>query len=793
MKITQDIETPFNIKIGFNKLLKSYEAMLDSDDEFAVRKAKEILAVAEQNPVLREGFDDPKYFEELKSEIATVMQDCFSSVLTLNEIKVATIPFQNVVFNSSQRFKNIIKNAGEDFQLEVKNLPEDDSYIIGCIVILNHVFGYQVSFKRPYYYQIPDASGFMRHYKILYNADFVEIEKTASAPDITEEDYNELLDNFDNIELWKEKFPKGSYNFTGFGLANIVDVTDDQSISNIKSNLIADGTNKTVSFVTDLRQTFRSLFNLEDIDIGFSQYNPETDAFEQVYGEGFESFMLLGKEAINCKSAFCENSYKTILEEKEFFAIADVDRYFKLSQGQAPQYKILKEAGIKSAILAPIANKKGLLGVLEIVSKKPKVLNSINANKLNDIMPFIVMGVERSKREEANLIEAIIQQECTSIHPSVHWKFKDEAKSFIRAKVTADEVPTFKKISFENVYPLFGQIDVKGSSDARNSATQKDLALQLKMASSIISSALDKDYLPVFEQVKFQLDDYNSEIISDFKVDSEHTISSFLRNEVQPILELIATKHQDLESEVSDYISKIDDDLGVIYFYRKHYDDSVKLINKNMSSLLDAKQIEAQKMYPHFFERFKTDGVEHNMYIGEAITKEENFNEIYLFNLRLWQLQVMCEMENEYYHKQHEYPVALDVASMVLVFNQPLTIGFRMDEKRFDVDGTYNARYEVVKKRVDKAYIKGTEERVTQKGKLTIVYSQKEDEIEYKRYIKFLQSKQLLNDDMEVVELEDLQGVTGLRALRTSILYHSKEDSSDAYYTYEDLMDTIKS
>jgi hypothetical protein len=40
-----------------------------------------------------------------------------------------------------------------------------------------------------------------------------------------------------------------------------------------------------------------------------------------------------------------------------------------------------------------------------------------------------------------------------------------------------------------------------------------------------------------------------------------------------------------------------------------------------------------------------------------------------------------------------------------------------MDEKRFDVDGTYNARYEVVKKRIDKANIKGTKERITQKRK----------------------------------------------------------------------------
>lgn len=205
--------------------------------------------------------------------------------------------------------------------------------------------------------------------------------------------------------------------------------------------------------------------------------------------------------------------------------------------------------------------------------------------------------------------------------------------------------------------------------------------------------------------------------------------------------------------------------------------------------MLDKKQVEAQKMYPHFFERFKTDGVEHNMYIGESITKENSFNPIYLYNLRLWQLQVMCEMENAFYNNQHEYPLSLDVASMILVFNQSLSIRFRMDEKQFDVDGTYNARYEVVKKRVDKAYIKGTQQRVTDKGKIAIVFSQKEDEMEYMRYINFLQSKSVLGD-VEIVELEDLQGVTGLKAIRANILYHTT--SSENFYSYDDLMETLK-
>ncbi len=44
---------------------------------------------------------------------------------------------------------------------------------------------------------------------------------------------------------------------------------------------------------------------------------------------------------------------------------------------------------------------------------------------------------------------------------------------------------------------------------------------------------------------------------------------------------------------------------------------------------------------------------------------------------------------------------------MLLVHSNPLAIRFRIDEKRFDVDGAYNARYEIIKKRVDKANIKG--------------------------------------------------------------------------------------
>ena len=85
--------------------------------------------------------------------------------------------------------------------------------------------------------------------------------------------------------------------------------------------------------------------------------------------------------------------------------------------------------------------------------------------------------MQRTKKEEENLIEAIIQQECTSIHPSVLWKFEKEAKHFIKEQFNGNQV-SFNKIGFEDVYPLYGQIDIKGSSQARNWATKKDLTIQ---------------------------------------------------------------------------------------------------------------------------------------------------------------------------------------------------------------------------------------------------------------------------------------------------------------------------
>ncbi len=778
-------ESPLEIKVSFQKLISQYENLKDSDNIIVANTAKTLLKYVEEHPQLKGEFTSIEQLDAVKDEVRFLLQDLFNPILTKNEIKTAGIPFNKHVFMMTERFRNTFEVNNDNINHHIVNLHSEHWYIIACSIILKACYGYNLDFRRPFFYKIPDQKGVIKYYKILFNADFIEVFPKQNTPAITKEDYDLLLDNFDNIELWKEKFPLYSYEFKGFLISNIFDVTNDQSISNIKTALIGQE-KQDENFMDNFHNVFQSLLGTENIKVGFTKYNQADDTFEKVYGFHIDNYLINTFDKIKSSEALCSWSYDRIFKDKKFFSISDVDKSYK-EKKDAPHLNILKEMDVKSAIFAPIAKNDEIMGILEIVSDVPQLLNSVNAQKLADVMPFIVSAVERSKNEEENLIDAIIQKECTSIHPSVHWRFEDEAKKYILNQSLGQE-PVFNSITFDNIYPLYGQIDIKGSSDARNKATINDLNLQLQKLKNIFELATRSTKLPIYDKFLFQINEYLASLNEFFQIDSEHQISNFISKDLHPVLEHLRSKGN-LLSEISEYFELLDKNTKSFYSFRKDYDQSITKINKHMASLLDEKQTDAQAMYPHYYERFKTDGVEHNMYIGESLTKEDSFNLIYLYNLRLWQLQIMCEMENEYYNMQSELNVKLDVTSMILVFNQPLSISFRMDEKQFDVDGTYNARYEIVKKRVDKAFIKGTKERITQKGKITIIYSQKSDEKEYLQYIKFLQAKNYLDSEVEILELQDLQAVSGLKALRVGVLYHSKHNKE--YYSFSDLMNEI--
>ena len=62
MDINDNIESPFVLKVSFNKLLNQYEELIKTDNDFIASNARRVLKIAEENPILREGFSDFSVF-----------------------------------------------------------------------------------------------------------------------------------------------------------------------------------------------------------------------------------------------------------------------------------------------------------------------------------------------------------------------------------------------------------------------------------------------------------------------------------------------------------------------------------------------------------------------------------------------------------------------------------------------------------------------------------------------------------------------------------------------------------
>ncbi len=759
--------SPFKILISFHKLIEGLEQIALFDIDYRSNYAKSLLNQIKDKPEFINGIDNLDIIENNQELIKYLLADLFPIALTFNEIKAVTIPFHDFTFNYSERFNKILEDAGMSFDFSIRDMDEQQFYIMNCTLVLNAYYKQDIDFGKPIFYDIPDKNGIIKHYKILYNADFLEIYPTENTRFLTQPEIEELIDNYDNIDLWKKAFPYNSWFLKGFAIISLVDVTVESAVSNLKSNLLKPDVEK-LKLDYSFESIFKSVFKIPDLKIGFTFYEEEEGMFfSPPFNESkFESFLLLDTEEADCKNVLCGCSFESLIEKKKTIIIPDVLEFAKSKENQLFGEHLLSQ-NIKSFLLAPVIKDNKFMGLIELASSSVRALNSINANKLELILPYLSDTIEKNNSDMANQLKAIIQKEYTAIHPSVYWKFKKEAKNYYYSNISLKDY-TFKEIVFKEVYPLYGQIDIKGSSENRNQAIVNDLKEQINQIIAIIEILNFDKKMGVIEQKKFELESFLLELEQPLKNNSEQIIHHYIETEIHSFLRTAALNKK-TETIINNYFEKLDPKTEMFYQTRKDFDDTITSINKKLAATLDDKQQEAQEIFPHYYERFKTDGVEHNLYIGASIEPNKVYDAMYLHNLRLWQLETLCEMELEHHKLKNALACSLEVTSLILVFSTPISIRFRMDEKRFDVDGSYNARYEVVKKRIDKAFIKNSDERITQKEKITIVYSNSAEEKEYIKYIKYLQHKDLLETEIEKFEVEDLQSVSGLKALRVKV------------------------
>jgi hypothetical protein len=424
---------------------------------------------------------------------------------------------------------------------------------------------------------------------------------------------------------------------------------------------------------------------------------------------------------------------------------------------------------VRSYLIYPIQNNDGLLGILELASPIANQLNQDVMNRVETAMPLLSLALLKNRDTFYNRIEKIIKEKFTALQPSVEWKFAEVAWEYLHNENKQDTRLVTGNVVFDNVYPLYGAIDIRNSSVERSRAIQKDLKAHINLVDETFETLQSRLQLPLLEGLKFKNFSFRQAIDNGLPAEDEVRINEFFEKEVDPVLLHLQNSHPQAQEIIINYFNLANDCNGYLYRNRNEYEQSLAAINDAVLQSFEKQEEIMQQSYPHYFEKYKTDGVEYTIYIGQSIAPNNPFNMLYLKNIRLWQLSSMAEIARVTHALIPDLQVPLQTTQLILIHSQPISIGFRKDERRFDVEGSYNIRYEIMKKRLDKVNIRDTNERLTQPGKIAMVYSNPKEAQEYQEYILFLQSKGLLLPGMESLELEELQGVSGLKALRVSI------------------------
>lgn len=758
-------DAPFQVIISFKKYLDVLEHIKYNDRlEYRVNYAESLIDKTKKFPELKDGFQNVSLLEKHEELIRLLLADLFPTGLTNNEIKAASIPLSKVTFNYTERFKDILKDAGKDFEIELRNIGDDEFYVFCCCLIVQSYFKKDIRSTMPLYYDIPNKQGIMKHYKITVNSDFTDIYPTEKAQIPTDDILDMLLENLDDFRLWKKYFPPKSWILKGFTIVSLVDCTTEVALSDLKSSMIQiDPENLAPD--ENLIEIFKSYFDVAQLNFGLMLFNKKDQRLDKIpiYENLFTNHIL--DFWINTfDEETRKNTFENLNNNSKAIVISNVDKMEQEIKNQ-PSFNILKENNINSFMVIPIMKDNELLAIMEFTSPIPNSLNGLKLKKLEFFTEMILFSLNRFSFEKNYQIEAIIQREYTSIHDSVVWKFRNEAEKYFNASL-AKKIYTLKQISFKNLTPLFGFSDIRSSSEKRFNLMLEDLNRQIDCLHDIFS-VINSDS----EKYLLALEIFENELNNEIKADTEQRFQRLLRDEIHPYLqgELEVRTTKEIKTQISDYFDQVFTQTDLFYNSRKSLDDSITLINRKLADMLDESQVKAQLIFPHYYERFKSDGVEHNLFIGPNISPDLHYTSKVVHQLRYWQLKTICRMEQEIQTFKKDLPIPLDIASLIFVYNEKIDIRFRMDEKRFDVDGAYNSYYEIIKKRIDKAHIKNSAERITCPGKITIVYFGMENQKEYLQYINKLQKKEILQTDIEFLKVEDLQGITGLLALRVSI------------------------
>ena len=775
----------FRSRLSFAPLLRLWEVIAREGRPGMQQVYKNLLEKVKQHPELLVPIEDEEVFHRHSELIEEMMTTIFPvTVSDQQDLFAVSVPFQYKTIYASQLFRTtflggngdtiIMPDGGTEHNLNQEKMLSAYQMVLAKLYnvnvegIVRSVHPYKCPFTHLDKYMELELD--VRFIDITVNGELPELPKSCNKDCCTVSDIASAK------ELWDE-IPLNLFSFDGFVIVRVREVTEREVINKIKNSLLSLHSFDDAKIFNELQEQMQDLVGVPGIHISLKPFFQVNDHL--VITNPYSTNQNIAKNPpAPEKHQHLYKKLKSIFEESRSPMIIP-----EITEEVVQQYEFLaqfRDKGWYNIIAYPLFNSKNnLLGILGIVSDEPGKLNQEHVKKIELAIPLFALAIEKSQEILDNQVDKVIKDKFTAVQPAVEWRFTEAALKYLTRKEEGKEA-IIEPIVFNNVYPLYGAIDIRNSSIERNQAIQQDMLEQLHMADEIVRQAQKVTQFPLLDEIRYKLDKYSDSVAAALFSDDEITIQNFLKKDIVQLFQHLQTIVPSLSTTIKSYFEAVNSPVEMLYQHRREYENAITHINDEVARFIDKEQEGAQQIFPHYFERFVTDGVDFNIYIGQSISPNKNFDAFYLKNLKMWQLTTLAKAAQLTNRLEKKLSMPLQTTQLILAHSHPISISFRTAERKFDVDGAYNIRYEIIKKRIDKVHIKNSKERLTQPGMIAIVYSQPPEGQEYMEYIDFLRNKNLLKGPVQQFELEELQGVSGLKGLRVAINMEEEQTKEPA-------------
>jgi hypothetical protein len=758
-----------NSFVSLDPLLDFWEEKMVPNCSHMAAMFADLKEKISQNSALEGLIHDVDVLNDNRDIITPLMSVAFPSASFHKDIMGALKPCTFEPFFVTSEFQRLFLDNKNFFKPELLANKESDVaeklMYVYCLV-LQEIYGFDCQqLDKLNIKTVPDEkTGLDRYYRITPDFQFVRVTALEQPPQLSKNDITTITDHLTDISVLSRYIDLSKFQFTGFTIVKAVDITESQIVSMLEKDLIDEHSIFSSDGIKLLESRIQVLFQLPDLSIGIGSLQGD-------------QVMLIKNDCSSNINCLFSNSHHLNLEDikgsvwSRAAEINSVLRIADLSEKTdlLPLEQHAVSHGVKSMLLSPLLFQGDIIGLLEVFTSTPNNLGSMEALLLEQITPIFSSALKRGQDELHKHVQSIIKEKCTAVHPSVEWRFEKAAMDHMERLRSGDTASEMENIIFKDVVPFYGQSDIRGSSLARNKGIQQDLIQQLTLGLNIMKVATKERSWPLLREFKYRIETMIQEVSYSVTSGDEDAVFSLLQKEMSPIFDDITKLGSDVTKQIAAYTSAIDPVKGIIYHKRKEYEESVFKLNTTLAGYLDQEDSLIQDTFPHYFEKHQTDGVDYMMYIGSSMMENQKFAGFHIKNLTLWQIMIACGLARQTEQIKPELKIPLDTCHLILVNHNPLSIRFRFDEKKFDVDGAYDVRHEIIKSRLDKALIKGSRERLTQPGKIAVVYSNPAEGRDIRHHIDFLKDIGKLTDNIETLDLDDMPDVNGLKAIRVEV------------------------